>query len=309
MRATPGEIPLGDDWCHELKWDGMRLQIEHRGNGAPIRIWSGSGRDLSEAFPELHPLASALPLPATIDGEAVVFRGQTPDFSRLQHRIHQRAPSTKEVTDYPVVFVAFDLLRLDNRSLRNVSYLDRRRLLHQVFPHGHRWICPPNSEGRAAGQDLLSLARSRSLEGVVSKRGASSYQSGVRSKDWVKTKLTLRQEFVIGGWLEATRSSALGSLVIGTWDASGHLRFAATVASGLTEHDRQYAQAAMLPSPQCPFTPPPTFDRPVHWGEPTMVAEVRCNQWPADGALRHPVFLGFRTDADPGTVVREIPIP
>lgn len=309
MKAVLGELPTGAGWAYELKWDGMRLVATcgpGTGSGG-LTLRSARGNDVTTTFPELADLPAAVGIPAVLDGEAVVFDGDGPSFHRLQNRMHVTQPSTRLVTDHPVVYLLFDLLELDGRSLVTLPYRTRRRLLRDLIEDGPRWRVPPHVEGDD-GAALLELARQRGLEGIVAKRLDSPYQPGGRTRDWVKVKLRLRQELVVGGWLPGAGALAgqIGSLLVGYHD-QGRFRFAGAVGSGLTDRWRQMLRTRLTPAATCPFDEVPALLRPPRWVAPEVVVEVAYGSWPVDGLIRHPVLAGIRFDKAPDDVARELP--
>ncbi len=306
MKATLSDrLPTGPDWAFELKWDGMRIQARCD-PAAPIELRSLSGRVVTTSYPELAPLPAALAVPAVVDGEVVVFDGDRPSFGRLQHRMHVDRPTGQLVGDHPVVFVAFDLLELAGRSLIELPLVTRRRFLDDLWDDGPSWRLPPIVEGD--GSALLALARERGLEGVMAKRLDSPYVPGGRSNQWRKIKVRLRQELVVVGWLggQGQLAGAIGSLLLAVWDGD-RLVFAGAAGSGLTDQDRTQLTSLLVPAETAPVDEIPRLDRPPHWTEPTVVVEIEYGAWPTDGLLRHPVYAGLRTDADPEQVRRELP--
>ncbi|MDH4077252.1 MAG: hypothetical protein OEW29_15080, partial [Acidimicrobiia bacterium] len=160
---------------------------------------------------------------------------------------------------------------------------------------------------------LLELARQRGLEGVVAKRLDSRYQPGGRSREWIKVKVRLHQELVVGGWLpgQGALTGRIGSLLVGYHEpgtgGAGRLRFAGAVGSGLTDKHRELLRPRFRPRPTSPFTEVPPLLKPPSWVEPDVVVEISYGSWADDGLLRHPVFLGIRDDKEPDEVVRELP--
>ena len=307
MRATPGSLPGGPDWAFELKWDGVRAQAACS-SGHHLQLRSISGRNVTTSYPELAPMGAAVGIEALIDGEIVVFDGDRPSFAHLQHRMHVSQPTAFLVETYPVVFIAFDLLALDGRSLLDLPYSTRRRFLAEIVNDGPSWRCPPAST--EDGASLLELARARDLEGVVAKRLSSHYQPGVRSRHWVKVKIRKRQEFVVGGFLPGRDGGALegqiGSLLLGINEGT-ELHFVGAAGSGLTDAIRNQLLALFTITGNCPFATIPELDRVPVWVEPALVVEIEYGSWPTGGNLRHPVYAGLRQDHDPNDVVRELP--
>jgi bifunctional non-homologous end joining protein LigD len=304
MKAVLGQLPSGDGWAFELKWDGMRIQA--RCTPATLSLRSIKGREVTSSFPELAPLPSQLGISAVLDGEVVVFDGDRPSFGRLQHRMHVGDPSPTLVAGHPAVYLVFDLLELDGRSLIDLPYRNRRAVLADLLDDGPSWRVPPSVDGD--GQPLLELATARGLEGIVAKKLTSRYLPGTRSPDWVKVKIRTRQEFVVAGWLpgQGRLEGEIGSLLLAVWDG-GVLRFAGAVGSGLGQRERAQIEPLLVALSTCPFDQVPPLDRPPRWVEPAVVVEVEYSWWPADGLLRHPVYAGILPDHDPAEVVRELP--
>lgn len=309
MKGKAGDLPRGDQWLYELKWDGMRvLAFIHEGT---VRLQSSNERDVTVSFPELQALASVGDNfdGVILDGEIVAFDGARPSFNTLQSRMHVTDPAdaARRAAVTPVIFVAFDLLHLDGHDTTSLPLGNRRTLLEQLGDDDLCWtICEQHVDNV---EGLLDAVTAAGLEGIMAKNRRSVYQPGRRSPDWVKLKPRLRQEFVVGGWLggQGRRSGGLGSLLVGYYDGDV-LRFAGRAGSGLTEVTQKEWQALLTESPTCPFAELPTFprDRIVHWCEPTQIAEIAFGEWGTDGKhLRHPVVLGRRVDKDPLQVVRE----
>ncbi len=293
-------------WAAELKWDGLRIELLT--DGATVELRSSTGRDVTSAFPELAGFGAEVGTSAVLDGEIVVFDGDRPSFSRVLQRLHVHNPSDALLTSTPVVYVIFDLLELDRTSLLELEYRTRRYLLQELLDDGPHHRVPTHVEDGA--DQLLQLARDRDLEGIVVKRLDSTYRPGTRSAQWRKVKIRLRQEFVVGGWIpgQGALSDGIGSLLIGVWDR-GDLTMAGIVGSGLADRTRAELAAGFLPTDNTPFQQVPKLDRPPTWVDPTTVVEVEFAEWPADGYLRHPVFVGIRADQPPSEVIREIPPP
>jgi bifunctional non-homologous end joining protein LigD len=203
MLATPGQLPSAvedDRWGYELKWDGVRAVAYL--DGGPVRLMSRNDRDIAVSYPELAPLATTLGgTRAILDGEIVTFdaQGRT-SFGRLQERMHVQDPATaaRLAVSTPVIYLIFDLLRLDDTSTLGRPYEQRRELLAGLDLAGPAWQVPPWFRG--GGQDVLAFSREQRMEGVVAKRLASTYRPGQRSPDWRKVKLFRTQEVVIAGW-------------------------------------------------------------------------------------------------------------
>ena len=306
MKGVIGDATDEPGWVAELKWDGLRAQILTDGTTTMVR--SSSGRDITAQFPEFADFGHALATGATLDGEIVVFEGDRPSFQRVLQRLNVERTTQALVDQNPAVFIVFDLLRLDQTSLLDLPYRNRRAVLHDFLSDGPVWKVPPSVEGGAT--QLMALAEDRGLEGIVVKRLDSTYKPGARSHDWRKVKIQLRQEFVVGGWLagQGALEDEIGSLVVGVWDGP-NLVVAGTAGSGLTDAERHRLANHFVERSAPPFKTIPPLDKRPTWVEPTVVVEIGFGDWPLDGMLRHPVYLGMRDDQDPADVTREIKPP
>jgi bifunctional non-homologous end joining protein LigD len=329
MLATAANAPPeGDGWAFELKWDGVRaLALVEPPR---VRISARRGEDVSDRYPELAAIGSALSgREAALDGEIVAFdETGEPSFGLLQRRmgltdagrIRRRAGET------PVTYVAFDLLWLDGRSLLAEPYSNRRELLAGLDFDGPSWQAPAHRVG--GGTELLDAVRERGLEGIVAKRLVSPYRPGRRSSDWVKVQNRRRQEVVIGGFMpgEGARRRAVGSLLVGYWDStpqeaaglgrSQRLVYAGGVGTGFSDAilDRLAAVLAPLTRATSPFElgwdPQVKYAArirergPLVWVEPVVVCDVEFARWTHEDTLRAAVFRGVRDDKDAREVVR-----
>ena len=299
--------PPGDGWAWELKWDGIRA-IGYV-DGGRIRLVSRNGNDVTRRYPELRRLGEALGTrDVVLDGEIVAFDDDSrPSFELLQRRMHVESDSTirRLVGEVPVTYVLFDVLWLEGHSVMDLAYTERRERLRALDLNGLSWQTPPHEEGD--GDATTEVSKRFGLEGVVGKRVDSRYEPGRRSRSWIKIKNQMRQEFVVGGWQpgEKGRTGSIGSLLIGYYDGDV-LHYAGKAGSGLSgpviaELEQRFATDARTDSPFGAGRVP----KGVRFVEPNLVAEVRFTEWTAAGNVRHPTFLGLRTDKDPHDVVRE----
>jgi bifunctional non-homologous end joining protein LigD len=294
------EAPDGDEWAHEVKYDGYRLRIALTGGGA--RALTRNGEDWSERFPTLVDAARTLPaVSALLDGEAVVFDAD----GRSDFGLLQEALSAQEAV--AVRFEAFDLLYLDGHDLRGETLLRRAALLHSLLD-GLPESAPLREVERFPGHgpDFHAASCRLLLEGSVSKRGDRPWVPG-RTRDWLKVKCLARQEFVIGGWTDPAGSRAgFGALLLGVPDGAGRLRYAGRVGTGFTDRSLATLKArlAAIATDTPPFADPPRAGR-THWARPELVAEVAFREWTRDGLLRQASFKGLREDKAPSEVTRE----
>ena len=221
MKATTAELPAVDEaWGFEIKWDGVRAIALCRPRGATLQ--SRSLRDITAQYPEVAAIALELEgREAALDGELVAYDDDgRPSFQRLQRRMHvvSEAEVRKRRADVPVTYVIFDLLHLDDESLLDLPYEERRERLEGLGLDGESWQTP--SYHRGDGAAMLEVSKARGLEGVVAKRLVSPYRPGRRGRDWLKVKNFRGQEIVIGGWLpgKGRREGEVGSLLAGYYE-------------------------------------------------------------------------------------------
>jgi bifunctional non-homologous end joining protein LigD len=293
MLATPGRLPPDDAaWAYEFKWDGYRALAFHDARG--MRLRTRADNDITGEYPELARLAQALPARAILDGEIVALDAAgKPSFHALQNR--QRRPRA------PIVYMIFDLLHLGDRSLMALTYTERRERLLALGLSGDAWLVPPHRIG--GGARMLAAARRQGLEGIIAKRADSRYVPGKRTGAWIKIKLTLREEFVVGGYLHGSGAFAgsLGSLLLGYHERSTarRLLYAGKVGTGFSLETRESLTRALdgMRRATSPFAVPvPRFPVPTVFCEPRLIAEVAFTEWTPDGMVRHPSFQGLRTD-------------
>ena len=311
MLATLSDRPFSDpNWLFEIKWDGVRaLAVIHNDE---LTLRARSGNDITAQYPELRQLPKTITATqAILDGEIAVLdeRGRS-HFEKLQERMHVRNPSPKLVSDFPVVFFAFDLLYCDGYDIRESPLLERKELLQKILhPTPQIRLSDHQLE---KGKELLVLAKENGLEGIVAKRIDSRYVSE-RSINWLKLKTSHILDAVIGGWT-ASRGAGLpfGALLIGLYDGK-RLRFAGHVGSGFDaqSHKLLFSKLRPLQIDRSPFVELPETNEKPTWVRPEVVARVRYSSWTDEHRLRHPVFLGLREDAKPQdcTWQLETPVP
>jgi len=313
MLATLGELPSDDaNWAYEMKWDGVRALVTVE--GGRIAITSRNGNDVTVSYPELRGLGEQLgTTQVLLDGEIVSFDDAgRPSFERLQQRMHiaTAAAARRLAESVPAVYLVFDLLHLDGRSLLDLPYTGRRELLDDLELAGASWQTPPVFEGD--GAHAVQASKQQGLEGVMAKRLESRYLPGRRTRDWVKVKNIQTQEVVIGGWRpgQGRRAGTVGSLLMGLPTADG-LRYIGQVGTGFTDAalDEMAAQLKRLARKTSPFSPdvPRADARDAQWVTPRLVGEVAFGEWTSDDRLRHPSWRGLRPDKSPDEVVREQP--
>src|SRR5262249_36761024 len=256
-------------------------------------------------YPELRSaLASQRVDRFLLDGEVVVFDGEQTSFSRLQQRLGVTKPAPALVEAFPVVYCVFDLLEADREDLTARPLVERRAMLEDaISPTENLRI----SEAWRDGSERRFAEACRSgWEGLIAKRADAPYAPG-RSKDWLKLKCVLGQEFVIGGYTDPARSRTdFGALLVGYYEGD-RLRYAGKVGTGysaerLTELGVRLRTLEIRESPFADAHPVP---RGTHWTRPKLVAQIGFAEWTEEGRLRQARFLGLRDDKPPAEVVTE----
>ena len=286
-------VPTGSAWLHEVKYDGYRALIAVGGGKA--KVFTRSGLDWTDKFAAIAQAAAALPVrSALIDGEIVAFKDRQPDFSTLKDAISAGGDMT---------FFAFDLLQLDGTDLTALATVERKERLRPLIAGGERLQFAEHILG--SGEALFAKICAEGLEGVVSKLADAPYRGG-RTKAWLKTKCTRRQEFVIVGWLPSDKKRGFKSLLLGVHEDGG-LRYAGKVGTGFDQAlmDDIAGKLAKLERAMPTVTAPKAAVRGAHWVKPMLVAEVAFAETTPDNVLRHSSFLGLRGDKKASEVVAE----
>ena len=294
------ELPSGEGWEFEPKWDGYRALGYVRGGDA--KLVSRNGNDLTQRFaPVAKELVKALRTPdAVVDGEVVALDADgKASFSAMQQGSARLA------------YEVFDVLEADGEPLVDLPLIERRARLEKLLARNPVVQLSGSFED---GEALLEAAREQGLEGVMAKRSASRYQEGKRNRNWLKIKTHGRQEFVICGYTkgQGRRSGRFGALVLGVrrgreWEWVGN------VGTGFGERDIDELLAKLDPlrRKESPFPVVPKMPKvrkgDVVWVEPELVAEVEFAEWTHDGHLRAPSFQGLRDDKGAKDVRRERP--
>jgi DNA ligase D len=318
MHATLTEAPFSaPDWYFEPKLDGVRAIVFI--NGDSVRMSSRSGLDATRQFPTIvAEMAEQTERRLILDGEIVALNEKgVPSFQTIQQRLNlQRDADIRKMDkQIPVYFYAFDILYAGGYDLRGASLSDRKALLKQLLvPTDHIHLIEHFEEDGVAAYDGAIAA---GLEGVMAKKRDSTYESGRRSRAWLKVKGTQEDEFVVGGYTGGAggRVKTFGSLLVGQYDDEGRLVYAVNVGTGFDEKTLAslLKRLESLKTDKSPFDVmmPGTSrfgrpkDVPITWVKPELVARVKFAEWTNDGHLRAPSFLGVRDDKPPREVHRE----
>jgi len=298
--------PEGEQWVHELKLDGYRIQA-HLDKSGKVKLFTRSGLEWTHRMPLIvRELARLSVEGAILDGEVVVLTesGQS-SFAQLQAAFDEGAPN-------PLTYFAFDLLHLNGHDLRHQPLSERKQILarllesmaeHEVIRYGQHI--------QGDGAHILAEACKLEAEGIVSKRSDSAYASG-RSKSWVKVKCVRRQEFVIGGFTKPNNGTdGIGALLLGYYD-NKKLVYAGRTGTGFTQVNSRKLRQQLeeIRQPRMAFADvPSSAAKGALWVKPELVGEVQFSTWTADGLVRQASFKGLREDKQTAEVRREAPDP
>jgi len=301
MLASKGAfVPRGEEWVHEVKWDGVRVLTEVR--DGRVRMYSRNGNDITVAWPEL----STSPVgerDLLVDGEVIALNEHgLPDFRVLQDRMHVRnAQAARRLAEtVPATYMVFDLLRLDGEDLTGLPWEERRARLEGLGLES-AWQVPAVYDD---GAMLHDATLAQGLEGVVSKRRSSRYHFDRRTDSWLKLAHRLNASFVVGGWRPQEGSTAgnLAAVLVGEMTADG-LLYRGRVGSGIGP--RAGAQLARLLAGRDRDDSPFDDDVPrvdalgTHWVEPFLVVDVDSHATARNQRLRQPSYRGVRADLSP----------
>lgn len=287
-------------WLFERKLDGIRC-LAFR-TGRRLHLLSRNREDQHTTYPELVRQTVS---DFVVDGEIVAFEGTRTSFSRLQQRSGIKNAEAARRSGVAVYYYLFDLLHVEGVDTTALTLRDRKMLLERAFTFedplrfSKHWY--------TEGEKYYRRACRLGWEGLIAKKADSTFQSR-RSGDWLKFKCGNRQELVIGGYTAPQgKRIGFGALLLG-YRERGRLRYAGKVGTGYDDQTlrRLGRRLVSLKTKTPPFTNPDEIRREgVTWVKPTLVAEVGFTEWTGDGKLRHPRYLGLRSDKPARAVVRE----
>ncbi len=299
MLATLVDKPFDEEgWSYEVKWDGYRA-IAYLNKGK-VQISSRNNKSFSEKFYPVQKALEELKINAVLDGEIVVVSDEgLSNFGQLQN--------WRSEADGELKYYVFDLLWLEGYSLLDLPLYQRREKLKEVIPE-HQ-IIHISQTFEATGTEFFEVASQMNLEGIMAKKEDSLYTPGIRTKEWLKIKVSQRHEVVIGGYTQNEGSpKAFSALLVGVFEG-GKLRYTGKIGTGFSDklQKKMMDQFKKLVTNKNPFDIEPDVNKPsrfrpnppkatVTWLKPELVCEVSYSEVTSDGVMRHPSFEGMRED-------------
>ena len=298
MLTTLVDQPFDDkNWVFETKWDGFRLITEKVGN--TVKLWSRNGIDVTSRYGVLLPAVQKVEGSCVIDGEICALDAQGRSrFQLLQNALNKKAK---------LLYVVFDALFVGSKDFREKPLLERKEILKGLLPRDP--LLQYSEHVAEFGKREFAKAQRADEEGVIAKRAAGLYYSGKRTREWLKFKAVHEQEVVIVGYTEPRRSRKyFGSLVLAVRDkAKKRWAYAGHVGTGFDQVALKSIYETMQPlrSDKKPFDEKVKDENATTWLIPKLVGEVKFTEWTSEFEMRHPAFLGLRTDKKAIDVIRE----
>ena len=298
LAKSAKELPLGDEWRYEPKWDGFRI-IAFR-DGEKVYLQSRNGKPMNRYFPEVVEQLRELPAErAVIDGEMVIVVDGIHEFDLLSQRIHPAASRVEKLAEAtPAAFVAFDLLVLDDNVVMELPYLERRSVLEGIVG-GPIELSPMTADADAAAAEWLT----GDSEGVMAKQADSLYLPGER-KGMVKIKRIRTADCVVAAFRFGKEPDTVGSLILGMYNEGGELQVVGHT-SGFTAKQKRELLSLLEPhrSGESGSGAPSRWksDEDLAWEgmKPELVCEIAFDHITGQRIRHGAKFLRWRDDKSP----------
>jgi ATP-dependent DNA ligase len=292
------ELPSGDGWQYEPKWDGFRGVLENA--GGELALWSRNERPLLRYFPELRPLGELLPPRSALDGEIVITRDGVLDFDSMQTRLHPAESRVRKLSaEIPAEYVVFDVLVWDGEAVWKLP-LEERRLRVEALK-GFR--LSPATRDLADARGWLDRFEALGLDGVIAKRLDLPYRPGSREAV-VKIKEHRTADCVVVGVRWKGDRSAIATLLLGLYRDDGGVDYVGSCAVGARMRD----EVAKRVLPLVDESSERRFSEPNRWGageleesavRQELVVEVRYDKVQGSRFRHGTKFIRWRDDKDP----------
>lgn len=287
MLATLHDKPFDDpDWIFEIKWDGYRSIAE---TGRDAKLYSRNGLSFLNLYPIVARELEKIREESILDGEIVVLnKDGKSDFQKLQQYDHN--PSLT------IVYYVFDCISFKGKSVAHLPLIERKEIVRKILPKSK--IIRYSDHVEEHGVEFFKKVVSMDMEGMIAKDKSSRYQTGKRSRDWLKIKHHNTQEAVIAGYTEPRGSREyFGALILGVFE-DNKLRYIGHTGTGFTTAMLKDLHKKLTPLKRktSPFSTKVPVNAAVTWLDPVTVCEVKFTEVTEEGIMRHPVFMGLRID-------------
>jgi ATP-dependent DNA ligase len=292
------ELPEGDGWQYEPKWDGFRGVLEN--DGGELSLWSRKERPLLRYFPELRPLGDLLPPHSALDGEIVIARDGVLDFELMQMRLHPAESRVNKLSaEIPAEFIAFDVLLWKGKPIHELPLAKRRKELEKV---AKGFQLSPATTDLDQARGWLDTFEAAGLDGVIAKRLDLPYRPGSREAV-TKVKPYKTADCAVVGVRWKSKPTHLATLLLGLYRDDGELDYVGSAAVGAKKHD----EILKLVKPLMKNAPERRFSEPNRWGtgdleetalRPELVVEVRYDKVQGNRFRHGTRLIRFRDDKD-----------
>lgn len=295
MLLESEKLPFNDkDYIYELKLDGIRCVAYLDSDKTILR--NKRNKDVTSVYPELNNIHKQAKEKCIIDGELVVIsKNGTPDFFALQKRslLTDKFRIEIESEKTKVHFVAYDILFLKDKELINKPLLERKELLKKTIKENEFLSISRYIEEK--GIELFNQTKKLNLEGIVAKKKDSVYELGKRSKNWIKIKNLLDEDFIVCG-IKLDDNGKIENLILGDFDKQGNLQYRGKVNANISKEEKNL----LLDFASINKIKKPLFeqlkDKDIIWINPNLTCTVQYMMLTKDGGMRQPVLKGLRFD-------------
>ena len=293
------------DWLYEMKYDGYRAVSKI--NNGKVEMVSRNENSFNKQYAPLVKELEKIKDQIILDGEVVIEdKKGISDFQLLQNYISTGSGVLK--------YYIFDILFLNGHSLVNIPLRNRKELLTAFFKKYKFGNVINSNFVIEKGEQLFKKLSSKGYEGIMGKNMESPYLPGRRSDNWIKIKSNKMQEAIICGYtLPQNSRKYFGSLILGIYEDKV-LKYIGNCGTGFndTSLKQLHAQFEKLRTEKCPFTKVPVMvgakGKPI-WIKPKLICNVKFSEWTDDNHLRHPAYMGLRSDKASVEVIKEIALP
>lgn len=286
------DIPTGDQWIAQVKWDGVRMLTYY--DGREVRLINRKGNDRTKQYPEFTDVPAYCSANSVIlDGEMIAIAGGKPSFHEVMRRDSLRRDQEIRfaVSRVPAIYMIFDILYCDGEWVTDRPLNERQQLLREIITPHERLQLVPNV---AEAESLFAVMKQQGWEGIVCKQLDSTYRIGGKDGRWCKLKLAHDLHAAIGG--VTYRDGRVNALLLGVYDAEGRFIYIGHAGTGKWKIGEWTRLTEMVPQLRIsgrPFINTPERIKGAEWVKPQLTVKVQFLEWTPGGTMRHPVIQGW----------------